>query len=171
MPLAQFAKSTACIPSTLISKTRFMWPSWWKSLSWAVALPTEQAAARESKASVFFIVTSSHDGMERHVNGVLRRVKQFVKNYLGMWKFRFQVARVSWREAVNLLAQAFEVSAYEYGTGVFSSFSISLAGDFWKDLLSPRKMERRPCRKGLHCRIQGWEAEEQPRVSGYPVKP
>jgi hypothetical protein len=64
MPLAQLVKSTACMPSTLISRTRLIW---WELLFWAIAVPIEQAAARKSKASVFFIVTSSH----KPINAVL----------------------------------------------------------------------------------------------------
>src|SRR5580692_8564971 len=82
MPLAQFKKSTACIPSTLISTTRLMWP-WRKLLFWAIAVPIEQIATSESKASVFFIVTSSHDGKQGHVTGMLRTVELFVKNECG----------------------------------------------------------------------------------------
>lgn len=48
---------------------------------------------------------SSTDGMEGRVNGVLRRVKQFVKNYPGMRKFRSQVARVLWPEAPAFLVE------------------------------------------------------------------
>lgn len=78
-----------------------------------------------------------------------------------------------WREFRGVkrqLAQAFEVSAYEHCTRLSSSFSISLADDFWKGLRSPWKMQRRACRKGLHRRIQGWEAAEQPMASGYLLK-
>src|SRR5271155_2016141 len=66
MPFAQFAKSTACIPSTLTSRTRLMWPlselpSWlfdWELSSWAIAVPTAQVSARRSTGIAFFIVTS-----------------------------------------------------------------------------------------------------------------
>jgi hypothetical protein len=50
----------------------------------------EQIAARESKASVFFIVfvwTSIGHGTERGVTGVLNRIELFVKTPVGkVWK-------------------------------------------------------------------------------------
>src|SRR5208282_8129 len=61
MPLEQFRKSTACIPSTLIRRTRLMLPFRKLLLVWAMAVPIKQAAARESKASVLFIVTSDNN--------------------------------------------------------------------------------------------------------------
>src|ERR1700688_3888515 len=83
MPLAQLSKSTACMPSMLISRTRLMGPSL-KLFSCAIAVLITQAAVNESKVSVFFIfiliVTSITDGMESHVTPVLRRLKLFVNS-------------------------------------------------------------------------------------------
>lgn len=60
MPFVQFAKSTACMPSTLIRSTRLMrfWSWSWscslpEKLSWATAAPAEKASARERTAIVF----------------------------------------------------------------------------------------------------------------------
>src|SRR5580693_5874500 len=84
MPLAQLVKSTACMPSTLIKRTRLIW--WWKSLFWANAVPMEQSAARESKASVFFIgfvLASRGHSTEHGVTGMLKRIELFVKTVEG----------------------------------------------------------------------------------------
>src|SRR5271154_3267793 len=90
-PLAQFEKSTACIPSTLIRRTRLMRPCRKSLLFWAVAVPIERAAARESRASAFFIVlvTSSTDHMKRSVTGGLIKFELFVKIHgARKWKAR-----------------------------------------------------------------------------------
>src|ERR1700722_3318845 len=85
MPLAQFAKSTACIPSTLINKTGLMCP-WWLALFWAPAVLAQQTTARESNANVFFIKTSRRKYYEMPRGRMLQRVELLVKITAGMWK-------------------------------------------------------------------------------------
>jgi len=104
-------------------------------------VPMEQIAARESKASVFFIgffVTSSAHNTERGVTGMLSRIELFVKTAEGGVENREQISgddcwelmsRIRWLVQLRVLRLGFDEDG-DAGIGVFPEGEEILIGGF-----------------------------------------